>query len=102
VPFLDPEGTPEGEICTQPAEITATELNIRVGAGVSFQTLAVREGMESSRLPMGSRVTLHDTTRNELGEEWGLVTTAEGRTGYISMNRDYVDVQPEQCMTLKF
>ncbi len=102
VPFLDPEGTPDGEICTQSAEITATELNIRVGAGVSYQTLAVAEGMENSRLPMGSSVILHDTTRNELGQEWGLVTTADDRTGYISMNSDYVHVQPEECFTLKF
>lgn len=102
VPFLRENGTPANQFCYQNVEITATSLNILVGAGVSFQTLATYDGEENSRLPMGSSVMLHDTTRNELGQEWGLITTDTGRVGYISMNSDYVNVKPKQCFDFKF
>ncbi|HPD83246.1 MAG: SH3 domain-containing protein [Alphaproteobacteria bacterium] len=103
VPFLKPEGTSSDEICVQTGEVTASSLNIRVGPGIEFQKLAREPGQDDSALPMGSKVSIYGETRNELGQEWGLVATSEGRTGYVSMNSDYINRGPEVCApTIKF
>ena len=97
VPFLRPDGTPSDEICFQQGTITASELNIRVGPDVSEVPLAPLPGQDTSRLPQGSTVTVHDTTRNELGQQWALVSGPDGRTGYVSNNPEYIDVGPRVC-----
>lgn len=99
VPFLKSAGTPSDTKCLQMVEIKATSLNMRVGPSTSFNTLAAKDGEETSGIPQNELAVLHGTTKNELGEEWGFVTAKNGRSGYISLNPDYVNVYPKGCLS---
>lgn len=97
VPFLIPTAHSQNEKCLQ---VIADHLNIRVGPGVDYQPLAVMEGQTSSMLSKDSLLTVHDMAKNHLGQTWALVTTSEGRTGYVSANSDYVKTADTLCLKL--
>jgi len=99
VPFLRPVNDPEGYVCEQQAQVVVTnKLNMRIFPGVSHPTLSVEEGKTTSALSHGDFVTVWGETASQDGKSWVLVSTEEGRMGYIRNHSNYIHTDSKHCV----